>query len=43
MGIQLPIKLPTTLDEYKIGIQLPIKLPFKISRVKKIIFIIKRN
>ena len=35
MGIQLPIKLPTALDEYKIGIQLPIKLPFRISRIKK--------
>lgn len=35
MGIQLPIKLPTALDKYKIGIQLPIKLPFRISRVKK--------
>ena len=35
MGIQLPIKLPTTLDKYKIGIQLPIRLPFRINRVKK--------
>ena len=35
MGIQLPIKLPTALDEYKIGIQLPIKVPFRISRIKK--------
>lgn len=35
MGIQLPIKLPTALDKYKIGIQLPIKLPFRISRIKK--------
>lgn len=35
MGIQLPIQLPTTLEQknYKIGIQLPLTLPFSFGQI----------